>query len=93
MPRRIVEHEMERSSRHIVIALDPHDGDCHGDHDIIVEATKFPSFEGRGFLTHVTYTWKTSVVLSQNGTEEFRNGLTKALERGEELKKELDDAP
>lgn len=94
MNRPITEHLIRKSDRQIVIGVDPHNGDCHGDHDIYVELNKFPSFdEPDKFLVHVTYTWKTSALLSTTGTMEFRDALTYALKRGEELKKELMDAP
>lgn len=81
----MIEHELERTASRIRIAIDPHNGHCRGAHDVIVEATKLPGVAD----LHVTYSWGPSIVLSAQGTAEFRDALSLALERGEELRREL----
>lgn len=67
--------------------IDPHDGRCHGQHNITV--TQFrngPTGEwGRSL-----YTMGPIGILSEMGTREILHGLEKALELGAELDKQED---
>jgi hypothetical protein len=62
----------------IAVRVDPHDGTCKGQHDIIVEAMPY-QFEGHAQKMHVTLTWGVSVVLSIRGSQEFADALDVAL--------------
>lgn len=64
----------------VAVRVDPHDGACHGAHDIVVEA-----FSTGGQRPHVTLSWQGSALLSIRGTKEFRDALTRAIEIAERI--------
>jgi hypothetical protein len=72
----ILSHGLNDSG-HIVVRFDPHDGACKGDHDVIVVV--MPTGDTTHPL-HVTLGWKTSALLSIEGTKEFSIALYAAIE-------------
>jgi hypothetical protein len=74
------------------VRIDPHDGRCHGAHDIVITALPLPDDlrEKTGDMAHVTLFWAGSNgPLSIAGTEEFKAALgwacviAKALREGQ----------
>lgn len=84
----MIEREVVREPLKIVLAVDPHDDHCKGQHDIVIVATKHHGIEGP--FVHVTYFWKASAFLSTRGTAEFMDGIAYALRRGLAIAAELE---
>lgn len=62
------------------IRIDPHDGRCHGDHDIVITALPLPDElrEKSGHRAHVSISWGATALLSITGSEEFHGALARA---------------
>lgn len=76
----MIEATIKKSHDEVRIVLDPHDGACHGQHNIAVWAARV------GADVHVTFGWQGSVFLSEQGTQEFIDAMIHAQQRGEEIR-------
>lgn len=80
-----ITQETPRVHGSIQIRIDPHDGTCHGDHDVVLVALPFPPGIATDKTHYSTVTWRASAFLSVTGSREFGEAILKACEIADQI--------